>query len=126
MAENTVLGLTLAKINGTFWVDVTNTRWSTKRAIQAHVTGGGIRIAKGQPMPTGSCDAVVPKSKELNLAALSNFKIEVYDRETQSIIVMAHEGCEWGNLDGSSDESAANTKKSFGWTATKDLLAPNG
>jgi len=117
MAEN-VIGLTLVKINGIFHLDVRNARWSDKRAVQQHVTGGGVRSAIGVEIPSGSFDEVIPKQGALNWRSLKNFSIEVFDKETRQIVVASFTGCNWTGLDGTSDLSQANTSKAVNWNGT--------
>ena len=119
MADATVIGLTLVKINGLFRVDVRNARWSTRRANQQHVTGGGVRQSTGEEIPSGSFDEVVPRDAQFDWRSLRNFSIEVFDKETRSIKVFAAEGCNWTGIDGSSDLSQANTGKAITWNGTK-------
>jgi hypothetical protein len=118
-ADPTVIGLTLAKINGLYRVDVRNARWSTRRAAQQHITGAGVRQSIGEEVPSGSFDEVIPRDKQFNWRALKNFSIEVYDKETRTILVFGCEGCNWSGLDGSSDLGQANTSKAIAWIGTK-------
>lgn len=113
MAE--VIGLTLAKINGIYHLDVVNARWSVKRANQQHVTGGGVKQAVGTEIPSGSFDEVIPKTAGFNWRALQDFTIDIYDKETRSIVVASFSGCNWTGIDGSSDLSSAMARKSVGW-----------
>ena len=117
MADN-VIGLTLVKINGIFDLEVRNARWSDKRAVQQHVTGGGVRSAIGQEIPSGSFDEVIPKAGAQKWRTLKNFSVEVYDKETQKIVIASFSGCNWTSLDGSSDLSQANTSKAITWNGT--------
>jgi hypothetical protein len=113
-----VIGVTLVKINGIFELDVTNARWSDGRALVQHVTGGGVKKAKGTELPSGSFDEVVSRSGATNWRNLSDFRMDVYDKETRSIIVASFSGCDWEKIDGSSDNASATTKKSIGWKGT--------
>lgn len=117
MADN-VIGLTLVKINGIFDLDVRNARWSDKRAVQQHVTGGGVRSALGQEIPSGSFDEVIPRTGAQNWRGLKNFAIEIFDKETTKIVVASFDGCNWTGLDGTSDLSQANTSRAITWNGT--------
>ena len=119
MADTTVLGLTLAKVNGIYHLDVRNMRWSVRRANQQHVTGAGIKQATGFEMPSGTIDEIIPRDKRLNWRALRNFSIEVFDKETRSIVIASFTGCNWTSLDGSTDLSQANTSRSVGWNGSE-------
>ena len=110
-----VLGLTLAKINGKYHIDVVNSRWDVKRADQQHVTGAGIKQAIGEKMGSGSFDQVIPKQKDLDWAALSDFSIEIFDKETRSIVIASFTRCNWTTVGGSSDLASANTRKAISW-----------
>lgn len=114
----TVLGLTMAKINGIFRVDVKNARWSDKRNVLQIPTGGGVVEAIGEELISGSFDEVIPKTKAFNWRALTDFSVEIFDKETQSILVFAAEGCNWDGLDGTSDLGQANTGKAITWKGT--------
>ncbi len=116
--DTTVLGLTLAKINGTFHIDVRDSRWSVKRANTQHVTGGGVRQSIGENLPSGSFGEVIPRESAFAWAALKNFSVEIYDKETQSVVVAAFEGCNWNGIDGSSDLGQANTGKNISWNGS--------
>lgn len=118
MEEQTVIGLTLVKINGIFHLDVLNARWSGKRANVQHVTGGGIKQAIGETVPSGSFDEVIPRQKGLKWRSLKNFTIDVYDKETRSIVIASFAVCNWDGIDGSSDLSSAMTRKSITWKAS--------
>jgi hypothetical protein len=113
MAE--ALGLTLAKINGKFHVDVSGSRWDVKRADQQHVTGKGVQQAIGFEIGSGSFDQVIPKTKDLDWRSLTDFSIEIYDKETRSIVIASFERCNWTGVSGSSDLASANTRKSVTW-----------
>lgn len=113
-----VIGLTRVKINGTFRIDVRNARWSDKRQVQQHVTAGGVKEAIGEELCSGSFDEVIPKSGKFNWRALTDFTIEIYDKETLSIVIASFEGCNWDGLDGSSDLASANTGLAITWKGT--------
>jgi hypothetical protein len=114
----TVIGLTLAKINGIFHVDVRNARWSVKRQVQQHVTAGGVREAIGVDIPSGSFDEVIPKDKVFDWRKISDFSIQIYDKETRSIEIASFTGCNWDGIDGSSDLSSATATKAVTWKGT--------
>lgn len=116
--DTTVLGLTLAKINGTFHVDVKDSRWSVKRANTQHATGGGVKQSIGMDMSSGSFGEVIPRDHAFDWHALKNFSVEIYDKETQSIVIAAFEGCNWNGIDGSSDLGQANTGKNISWNGS--------
>lgn len=123
MADTTVLGLTLAKINGTYHLDVRNMRWSIRRANQQHITGAGIRQATGFEVPSGTIDEVIPRTAGLNWRALRNFSIEVFDKETRSIVIASFTGCNWTSIDGSTDLAQANVTRAVGWNGTEVVKA---
>lgn len=118
MADQTVIGLTKAKINGIYQVDVRNARWSAKRAAPQHVTAGGVKMAIGVELPSGSFDEVIPRSKAFNWRAIKDFTIEIFDAETRSIVLAAFEGCNWNDISGTSDLAQASTSKAIGWAGT--------
>lgn len=117
MAE--VVGLTLAKINGKYHVDVLSARWDIKRADQQHITGGGVKQAIGELVGSGSFDQVIPKQGDLDWAALQDFSIDIYDKETRSQVIASFRVCNWNSLGGNSDLASANTKKSISWVASQ-------
>lgn len=114
----TVIGLTLVKINGSFRVDVKNARWSDKRTVTQTNTGGGVVEAIGPELCSGSFDEVIPKSGQFNWRALKDFSVQIYDKETRSVLLAAFEGCNWDGIDGSSDSQSAATQKSITWKGT--------
>jgi hypothetical protein len=115
MANGNVIGLTLAKVNGIFHLDVKNARWSVKRGVVQHETGSGVRSAVGLEKPSGSFDEVIPRQKGLDWRSLRDFSVEIYDKETQSIVVFSSTGCNWTGLDGSADTSSASATKAVQW-----------
>lgn len=115
MAE--VIGLTLAKIAGKYHVDVLNSRWDVKRADQQHITGKGVQQAIGEKVGSGSFDQVIPKDKDLDWNSLADFAIEIFDKETRSIVIASFDKCNWNSIGGSSDLASANTRKSVSWVA---------
>jgi hypothetical protein len=114
----TVIGLTLAKINNVYHVDVRNARWSSKRQVQQHVTGGGVRESIGVEVPSGSFDEVIPKDKVFEWRKLTDFSVEIFDKETRSIPIASFTGCNWDGIDGSSDLSSATATKAVTWKGT--------
>lgn len=117
-ADQTVVGLTLAKIDGIFHLDVKNARWSDKRPIAKHATGGGQQQAIGLENPSGSFDEVVPRQKGLKWRDLKDFTVDIYDKETRSKIIASFSKCNWSGIDGSSDTSSAMTGKAITWEAS--------
>jgi hypothetical protein len=118
MADQTVIGLTLVKVNGLFHLDVLNARWSVKRANVQHVTGAGVEQAIGQEIPSGSFDEVIPRQKGLKWRDLKDFTIDVYDKETRSQVIASFSRCNWTGIDGSSDLSSAMSRKSISWNGS--------
>jgi hypothetical protein len=118
MADQSVIGLTTVKINGTYRVDVKNARWSIRRAGQEYVTAGGVRISKGAQIPTGTFDEVIPRAGQFDWRGQSSFSIEILDQETRSVTIFAAEGCEWQGLDGSTDLGQASTGRTIAWHGT--------
>ena len=114
-----IIGLTLAKINGIHHLDVTNSRWDVRRAIAGHVTGAGPKNAVGEEIPSGSFEQVIPRESDFNWRALKKFTVDIYDKETRSIVVASFSGCDWGSLGGSSDASSAMAKKSIAWNGER-------
>ena len=110
-----IIGLTTAKLNGIFEVDVKNARWDLAKATPQSVTPAGIRTAEGAEMPSGSFDEVIPKQGATNWRALKSFSIEILDQETRSITIASFTGCHWNRLSGSSDLQSAVTGKSVSW-----------
>jgi hypothetical protein len=117
MAEQTVVGLALVKINGTFHLDVKGARWSVRRADMMHVTGAGNKQAIGLPQPSGSFDEVIPRAGVLDWASLKDFSIELLDYEGKTTLFAA-DVCNWTNIDGSTDLGGASTTKSVNWTGS--------
>lgn len=110
-----IIGLTACKINGIFRVDVRNARWRGQKVVNQVVTQGGVKIANGVPLISGSFDEIIPKTAQFDWAALTEFSIQLYDFETRSVLLMAAEGCEWESIDGQTDLGSANTSKSIAW-----------
>lgn len=117
MAE--VLGLTLAKINGKYHVDVLNSRWDVKRADQQHVTAGGVKQAIGEKIGSGSFDQVIPRNGDLDWDTLNDFSVEIFDKETRSIVIASFNICNWNSIGGSSDLGSVNTRKNVSWVCSQ-------
>lgn len=113
-----ILGLTTAKINGLFDVWVTNSTWDVSRPVNVVITQGGAQESLGIPVPSGTFGEVIPKSGSINWANLQDFSIQIYDRETKSVVVMQANGCNWDKVSGSSDLSQARTLKNISWKGT--------
>jgi hypothetical protein len=113
-----VIGLTLAKLNGIYEVDVLNSRWDVSRAVAVHTTAAGNRQALGVPIPSGSFDEVISRQGATDWTSLTDFRIDIYDKETKSIVVFSASGCNWEKIGGSTDEPSATTKKSIAWKGT--------
>ena len=116
-ADGTVVGLTRVKINGMFHIDVRNARWSIKRANQQHVTGGGIKQATGEEIPSGSFDEVIPRKGAEKWRTLRNFSIDVLDKEGGTVIASFLQ-CNWTRIDGITDLSQANATKAVTWNGS--------
>ena len=114
----TVLGLYAVKINGVYRLDVVNATWDDTRSLSPIVTGGGVKMAIGAEIPTGTFGEVIPKTAIFNWRQLVDFSIQLYDFETRSILFMQAEGCNWGKIAGSADMQSANTRKNINWTGT--------
>jgi hypothetical protein len=81
------------------------------------ITGAGARQALGA-VASGSFDEVIPRDKGFDWRSLKNFSIEIYDKETRSVLLAAFEGCEWTGLDGTADNSQASAGKAIAWNGT--------
>lgn len=113
-----ILGLGIMKINGIFRLDVTGARWSLHRNVTQEATGGGIQKAIGLPIPTGSIEEVIDKKGLFPWLTLVDFSIQLYDYETQKILIMHAQHCDWGNLDGTLDQAAPRTRRNISWFGT--------
>jgi len=114
----TVIGLTLIKINGQFKADVKNARWTDDRVVNQVNTGGGVRESIGPELPSGSFEEVIPRNTAFDWRSLTDFSIQIYDKETKSQVIAAFEGCNWNKIDGSSDLQSATTQKGISWKGT--------
>ena len=113
-----VVGLTLCKINNVYEVDVVNASWDIKKAIATHHTGKGLQLAEGLEVATGSFDEVIPREGATNWRNLTDFSVEILDKQTKEVIA-AFTGCKWSDLAGSSNTSSASTTKRVAWSATE-------
>lgn len=120
--DTTVIGLTMAKINGLWHVDVRNTRASVKRANPQMITGAGARQALGEPVASGSFDEVIPRDKGFDWRSLKNFSIEIYDKETRSKVIFACEGCNWNGVDMQGNMDQATAGKAIAWNGNKPTV----
>jgi hypothetical protein len=116
-----VAGLTLAKLNGIYRVDVMNSSWSAARALNQFITGGGVRKSKGTPLVSGSFDEIIEVEGQgpFNWFDLEDFSIQIYDQPTRSVLIFEAIGCDWERLDGNSAAQGANTSKKIGWKGTR-------
>jgi len=113
MAE--VVGLTKAKINGKFYVDVKGARWSIKRPVNKTVTQGGVKSSKGVGIPEGSFDEVIDNNRAVDWKSLSNFSIEIFSNDGNNTLVFSATGCDWMNVDGQTDLAQGTAGRSIGW-----------
>lgn len=121
MADETVIGLCLAKINGIYELDMKGFRYSVRRPLPFFATGAGQKHARGQASVSASIDEVIPRQGATNWANQSNFSIELYDYETQKILLFSAQACDWEGIDGSVNMDSATTNKAIsmkGNTAT--------
>lgn len=113
-----MMGVTLAKIDGKFWVNVVNATWDVDKDVPVAKTGGGIRIAEGLGVMTGSFDEIIPvDGVKLDVANLKDFSIQIYDQPTQKVLVMSSQRCTWNKGSGSSAVEGANTRRKWTWKA---------
>ena len=110
-----VIGVTLAKVNNLFRVDVTNATWDVKRPVNQIATGGGIKIGKGLAMVSGSFDEIVPQSSQFSWFALDTWSVQIYDQATQKILIFSASNCEWEDIGGASNVGQASTTKKIAW-----------
>lgn len=113
-----IVGLGIVKINGIFRLDVVGARWSARRNVTQEVTGGGVQKAIGAVLPNGSFEEVINKSGMYGWAALNDFSIQLYDYETQKMLLMQAEHCDWANIDGSLDMAGPRTHRNISWLGT--------
>lgn len=116
-----VVGLAICKVNGLFELDVINANWDIKKAIATHHTGGGLELADGLEVATGSFDEVIAKAGGTAWRTLDDFSIEILDKQTRQTI-LAVTGCKWNDLGGSHQSANASSTKKIGWSA-KQILA---
>lgn len=111
-------GVTLAKINGIFDVEVTNASWDVDGNMSQTKTAGGPRNAAGIPAMSGSFDEVVPlDGSQIDLRSLSSFSVQVYDQPTQKILLMSAQRCDWDKAGTSSAVEGASTRRKWSWKA---------
>jgi hypothetical protein len=117
-ANGSIVGVTLAKVNGIYLVNVKNATWDFRRPTVQEPTGGGIDIATGLVMPSGSFDEVVPLADvnpQFNWLALTRWSVQVYDQATRTQLIFSAQGCEWEDLGGSSNTAGAQTARKISW-----------
>lgn len=113
-----ILGVTLAKINGIYNVNVVNATWDVAKDLPSVKTGGGVKNAKGLAAMSGGFDEVYPADGTiLDLTTLDAFSIQIYDQPTQKVLVMSAQRCDWDKADGSSAVEGANTRRKWSWKA---------
>lgn len=113
---SSIIGVTLAKINGIYRVDVTNATWDVKQVINAQSSGAGRQLATSTIYEvSGGFDEVVPIQSQFNWFALTDFTIQIYDQSTQKILLFACSGAEWGGISGSSNVGQAATSRKIPW-----------
>lgn len=113
-----IMGPTLAKVNGIYRLDVTNATWDVKQPIRAESSGAGRQLAVSNIYEiSGGFDEVVPTQGIFNWQALSDFTIQIYDQATQKILVFACSGAEWGGIGGGSNVGQAKTDRKIPWQA---------
>lgn len=113
-----IVGMAVMKINGIYRLDVKGCRWSAPRNVTQEVTGGGVEKAIGAVLPNGSIEEVINKKGLFGWQALSDFSIQLYDFETQKILLMQAEHCDWANIDGSNDMAGPRTNRNITWRGT--------
>ncbi len=118
----TVAGVTLAKINGIYELDVTNSSWDVARAIANHVTGAGNKQALGVPLPKGSFDECISKSGATQWMNLTDFRVDIYAQESinsgSPVIIFSASGCNWQDISGATDLAGAKTTRKVSWQGT--------
>ena len=114
-----IIGLTLAKINGVYDVEVTDADWDVDRAVNQKATGAGYQAATGLEKGSGNFTRAVPRAIGATAAirSLADFTIDIYDQETQSFIVASFSQCNWTKRGGSSATEGANTTSKWSWVA---------
>lgn len=111
-----ILGVTLAKINGIYDVNVVNATWDNKRDVPQVKTGGGTRVGTGLEAGSGGFDEVYPvDGSQLDLRSLNSFSIQIYDQPTRKLLIMSALRCEWEDSSGSSAVEGANTRRKWSW-----------
>lgn len=116
---SSIIGVTLAKINNIFRVDVTNATWDVKQPIRAESSGAGRQLATSNIYEiSGGFDEIVPIQGMFDWRALSGFSIQIYDQATQKILVFSCSGAEWGGISGGSNVGQAKTDRKIPFQAT--------
>lgn len=111
-----IIGVTLAKVNNLFRVDVTNATWDVKRPVNQVPTGGGVKIGTSTLyLVSGTFDEIVPITSQFNWFALSNWSVQIYDQATRKIQLFSAQNCEWEDLGGASNVAQATTTKKIAW-----------
>jgi hypothetical protein len=114
-------GVTLAKIDGKFWVYVTNANWDVKQDVASVKTGGGIKNAVGLIVSSGSVEEMVPIAGPLDISQLKSFSVQIYDQVTQKILIYSATNCDWDDASGSSTVEGPKTSRKVGWKAENTL-----
>lgn len=115
-----VVGLAICKINGLFELDVINSNWDIKKAIATHHTGGGLELASGLEVATGTFDEVIAKAGGTDWRSLTEFSVEILDKQTRQTIA-AFAFCEWSDLAGAHQTANASSTKRVAWSAKQVL-----
>lgn len=110
-----IVGITTAKIDGMYELDVKNATWDDRRPLNQEATAGGIKNATGLEFGSGSFDEVFSKVGATNWQAKKQFTIDIYDQETRKIVVASFARCDWESIGGSSDVAGAKTDRKVTW-----------
>ena len=111
-------GVTIAKINGIFDVEVTNATWDVDGNMSQTKTAGGNKNADGIPAISGSFDEVIAlDGSNIDLSKLKQFSIQIYDQPTRKILLMSAQRADWDKAGGSSAVEGANTRRKWSWKA---------
>jgi hypothetical protein len=106
-----IIGQTLMKVNGVFDLDVTNTTWSVEKPVPQQTTGRGIESALGTPKGKINIEEVIARSGAVDWMNLTDFTIDLYDKETRKLVVASFSGCNWPSFGGSSNQGSAEAKR---------------
>ena len=114
-----IIGITLAKINHVYDVEVTDSDWDVERVVHQKATGAGYQSATGLEKGSGNFTRAVPRAAGATapIRALTDFTIDIYDQETQSFIVASFSQCNWTKRGGSSATEGANTTSKWSWVS---------